>query len=100
MSTHTTIDHDKLFIGGDWVAPSTDRRIEVVSSSTEEVVGSVPEAVEADVDAAVAAAGAAFDDPNGWPTWEASARADAIERFAAALESRGEDIAQRVSMQN
>jgi acyl-CoA reductase-like NAD-dependent aldehyde dehydrogenase len=60
----------------------------------------VPEAVEADVDAAVSAARAAFDDPNGWASWEPSARADAMERFADLLESRGEDIAQRVSMQN
>jgi acyl-CoA reductase-like NAD-dependent aldehyde dehydrogenase len=100
MSTQTAIDHDKLFIGGDWVAPSSGARIEVVSSSTEEVIGSVPEAAEADVDAAVAAARAAFDDPNGWASWEPSARADAMERFADLLDGRGEDIAQRVSMQN
>jgi acyl-CoA reductase-like NAD-dependent aldehyde dehydrogenase len=100
MSTHTAIDHDKLFIGGDWVAPSSGARIEVVSSSTEEVIGSVPEAAEADVDAAVDAARAAFDDPNGWASWDPSARADAMERFADLLEGRGEDIAQRVSMQN
>jgi aldehyde dehydrogenase (NAD+) len=100
MSTQTTIDHDKLFIGGDWVAPSSGARIEVVSSSTEELIGSVPEAAEADVDAAVDAARAAFDDPAGWASWEPAARADAIERFADLLEGRGEDIAQRVSMQN
>ena len=47
---------DQLLIGGEWVAPSTDRRFEVRSPATLEVVGSVPEAVEADVDAAVAAA--------------------------------------------
>ena len=36
------------------------------SASTEENIGSVPEAQEADVDAAVAAARRAFDDPDGW----------------------------------
>jgi acyl-CoA reductase-like NAD-dependent aldehyde dehydrogenase len=48
----------------------------------------------------VAAARAASDDPSGWPSWEASARADAMERLADLLENRGDDIAQRVSMQN
>jgi acyl-CoA reductase-like NAD-dependent aldehyde dehydrogenase len=100
MSTGTTIDHDKLFIGGEWVVPSSDARIEVISSSTEERIGSVPEAAEADVDAAVDAARRAFDDPSGWATWEPSARADAIERLANILEGRGEEIAQRVSAQN
>jgi aldehyde dehydrogenase (NAD+) len=100
MSSGTQIDHDKLFIGGEWVVPSSDARIEVISSSTEERIGSVPEAAEADVDAAVDAARRAFDDPSGWATWEPSARADAIERLADILEGRGEDIAQRVSAQN
>jgi acyl-CoA reductase-like NAD-dependent aldehyde dehydrogenase len=48
--------YDSLFIGGEWVRPSSSARIEVTSASTEENIGSVPEAAEADVDAAVAAA--------------------------------------------
>ena len=100
MSTAVSLDHDKLFIGGSWVDPNSDARIEVVSASTEEVIGSVPEASEADVDAAVAAARGAFDDPSGWARWEPSARADVMEKLADALEARGEDIASRVSMQN
>ena len=99
-STQVSLDHDKLFIGGDWVEPSSDARIDVVSASTEEHIGSVPEAAEADVDAAVDAARKAFDDPKGWATWDASKRADAMERLADAFDARGEDIATRVSMQN
>jgi aldehyde dehydrogenase (NAD+) len=60
--------HNTLFIGGEWIAPSSSRSITVVSASTEEVIGSVPEAQEADVDAAVDAARRAFDDPDGWAT--------------------------------
>jgi len=100
MSSGTLTDHDKLFIGGEWVVPSSNARIEVISSSTEERIGSVPAAAEADVDAAVDAARRAFDDPSGWATWDPSARADAIERLADILERHGEDIAQRVSAQN
>jgi acyl-CoA reductase-like NAD-dependent aldehyde dehydrogenase len=100
MSVKALLDYDKLFIGGEWIAPASSARIEVVSSSTEEHIGSVPDAAEADVDAAVAAARAAFDDPNGWSTWEPAARADALERLADGFESRGGEVAERVAMQN
>ena len=92
--------YDSLYIGGEWVQPSSPARIDVTSSSTEEHIGSVPEAAEADVDAAVAAARRAFDDPGGWSQWEPAARAAAIERLAAELEARSADMAQRVSAQN
>jgi len=52
---------NRLFIGGDWVQPSSDRKIDVVSPHTAEVVATAPEATEADVDRAVEAARAAFD---------------------------------------
>jgi acyl-CoA reductase-like NAD-dependent aldehyde dehydrogenase len=99
-STQTAIESDKLFIGGEWVSPRGTDRITAVAASTEEPIGSVPEGTEADIDAAVAAARAAFDDPAGWSSWSAEERAQAMERLAAGLESRGEEIARRVSMQN
>ncbi|MGB6578896.1 MAG: aldehyde dehydrogenase [Streptosporangiaceae bacterium] len=92
--------YDSLFIGGEWIRPSSSARIDVTSASTEENIGSVPEGQEADVDAAVAAARRAFDDPDGWSQWEPSARAAAMERLAVELEARAEEMAQRVSAQN
>ena len=94
------VSYDSLFIGGEWMRPSSSARIDVTSASTEENIGSVPEAQEADVDAAVAAARRAFDDPDGWSQWEPSARAAAMERLAAELEARAGEMAQRVSAQN
>jgi aldehyde dehydrogenase (NAD+) len=94
------ISYDSFFIGGEWVRPSSAARIDVTSASTEEAIGSVPEAQEADVDAAVAAARRAFDDPGGWSQQEPAQRAEAIERLAAALEARAGEMAQRVSAQN
>jgi aldehyde dehydrogenase (NAD+) len=91
--------YDSLFIG-EWVRPSSSARIEVTSASTEENIGSVPEAAEADVDAAVAAARRAFDDPGGWSQWEPPTRAAAIERLAAELEARSAQLAEVVSRQN
>lgn len=93
-------EYDKLYIGGQWVAPKGSNTIKVVSASTEEPIGSVPEASEADVDAAVDAARRAFDDPSGWAHWEPSARADVMERLADALEARSSDMAAAVSSQN
>jgi aldehyde dehydrogenase (NAD+) len=94
------ITYDSLFIGGEWVPPSSAARIDVVSSSTEEVIGSVPAAQEADVDAAVAAARRAFDAADGWSQWEPARRAAAIESLAVQLEARADEMARRVSSQN
>ena len=41
--------YDQLFIGGEWVAPAGSEVIEVVSPSTEEVVGRVPDGTAADM---------------------------------------------------
>ena len=95
-----TTSHDTLFIGGEWVPPSSASRIEVRNASTGEAIGSVPEAAEADVDAAVAAARRAFDDPSGWSAWTPTERAAALERLAAELETRAQEIGRLVSMQN
>jgi len=96
----TTIDYDKLYVGGGWTAPQGTETIQVVSAATEEQIGSVPHASERDIDAAVDAARAAFDDPQGWSTWEPSRRAEVLSRFADELEARAAETATRVSRQN
>jgi aldehyde dehydrogenase (NAD+) len=74
-------EYDKLFIGGAWEKPSGTATIDVISPHTEEPVGRVPEATEADVDRAVAAAREAFD--NGpWPRMEARERLAILRKFA------------------
>jgi aldehyde dehydrogenase (NAD+) len=84
--------YSKLFIGGQWADPSSDKRIEVVSPSTEEVLAYVPEAQAADVDAAVAAARRAFDD-GPWPRMSPAERAAALRRLGAVLHARAAEIA-------
>ena len=95
-----SIDCDTLFIGGEWVPATSSARLTITSASTEQVIGSVPEAREADVDAAVAAARRAFDDPHGWSQWEPSRRAAALERLADEIDTRAVELARRVSIQN
>lgn len=94
-----TVVYDSLFIDGSWVSPATARRINVVNATTEEQLGSVPEAAEADVDRAVQAARRAFAD-SGWSTTDPAERAAVLNRFADALEKRGEQVTRTVSMQN
>jgi aldehyde dehydrogenase (NAD+) len=74
-------DHDRFYIGGQWVAPAGTEIIDVISPHTEEVIGHVPDGTTADMDRAVAAARDAFD--NGpWPQMEPAERAEAIGRLA------------------
>jgi aldehyde dehydrogenase (NAD+) len=91
-------DYDRLFIGGEWVKPASDARLTVISPASEEAVGSVPEAATADIDAAVAAAREAFDH-GPWPRTDAAERAAALERLSAAINERGEEFAQTISME-
>jgi aldehyde dehydrogenase (NAD+) len=95
-----TIDYHQLYIGGHWTDPTTAATIDVHSPTTEQLIGSVPRGNGADIDTAVATARAAFDDPDGWPSWHPKQRGDALEKFAAELEARGAETAARVSMQN
>jgi len=76
---------DRLFIGGQWVQPSSDATIKVVDSGTEELF-SVVEAQAADLSRAVEAAREAFDS-GPWPRLTHAERAGilrAIARFGGA----------------
>jgi aldehyde dehydrogenase (NAD+) len=93
-------DIDTIYIGGQWVTPASTNKIEILSSATGEPVGSVIAAGERDVDRAVAAARAAFDDPDGWSTWEPADRAGVLAEFARQYDLAAEDIVQTVCREN
>ena len=94
MTTTAPVSHpDRLFIGGAWVAPSSDARIDVVDSGTEELYFRVAEAQAADVDQAVSAARAAFDD-GPWPRLTHAERAEYLRAFGPALQRRADALAQ------
>jgi acyl-CoA reductase-like NAD-dependent aldehyde dehydrogenase len=84
---------DRLFIDGAWVAPSTDARIDVVDSGTEELFFQVAEAREADIDRAVRAARTAFDE-GPWPTLSHAERAEYLRAIARGLRARVEAVGQ------
>jgi aldehyde dehydrogenase (NAD+) len=93
------LDHDRLFIGGDWV-PSVDSDVlEVCSPATGDVVGRVPMASAGDVDAAVVAARKAFDD-GPWPRLSMAERAEVLERVGKALTPFGPELDQLVPLES
>jgi acyl-CoA reductase-like NAD-dependent aldehyde dehydrogenase len=87
---------DKLFIGGEWVDPSGSETIDVINSSTEEVMGRIPQGTPEDVDRAVEAARAAFESWSQTPLVE---RANLIRAIAAGLAARSEEIAATIAQE-
>ena len=90
---------DQIFIGGEWIDPAGSGVIEVVSPHTEQVIGRVPDATADDIDRAVAAARAAFDD-GAWSSTPPAERGEAIARLSAAIQARAQDIADVISAEN
>jgi acyl-CoA reductase-like NAD-dependent aldehyde dehydrogenase len=90
------VRQDELFIGGRWAKPSTERRIDVVSPHTEEVIAHVASAGPDDVDRAVTAARTAFD-TGPWPRLDAAARIDAVRGLAKVYGERRTEMAEVIT---
>ncbi|HEY1738593.1 MAG TPA: aldehyde dehydrogenase [Acidimicrobiia bacterium] len=90
--------YDKLFIGGEWATPAGSATIDVISPHNEEKVGSVPEATTADVDRAVAAARAAFDDGE-WPRRSPEERIDAVQKFCDVYAAKMMEMAEVITVE-
>ncbi len=84
----------KFFIGGQWVEPSTDDRLEVINPATEEPIGTIALGGPADVDAAVAAARAAFD---AWAQTSVEERLAILNKITELLGARADELAATIS---
>ncbi|MEY2447274.1 MAG: betaine-aldehyde dehydrogenase [Acidimicrobiaceae bacterium] len=82
--------HDKLYIDGAWVPSAGKGTIDVFDSTDGEVIGTIPDGTAADVDNAVKAARAAFDD---WAQRSPEERAKFSSRIAEGLGARMDEIA-------
>ena len=83
-----------FFINCEWVAPSTDATMDVIDPSTEEVTETIALGAQADTDAAVAAAKAAF------PAWAATPLAERVklmERVREIYIARADEMADAIS---
>jgi betaine-aldehyde dehydrogenase len=88
--------YDRLFIGGEWVAPAGTGTIEVVNPTTEEVAGRVPDTTEADIDKAVATARRAFDQ-GPWPRMAPAERAAVLTTVSQAIQADMQGLAELIS---
>jgi aldehyde dehydrogenase (NAD+) len=93
------LEYDRLFIGGDWVAPVGSDVLVVRSPASGDVVGRVPLASTGDVEAAVLAARQAFDE-GPWPRLSMVERAEALERIGKALAPLGPELDQLVPLES
>jgi hypothetical protein len=84
---------DRFYIGGQWVEPSSDAKVSVIDSDTEQLYFTVPEAQAADISRAVGAAREAFDH-GPWPSLTHDQRAEYLRAIGAELKRRSEDIGQ------
>ena len=85
---------ESLYINGEWAPATGDGVIEVINPANEEIIGSVPVGSQADVDAAVTAARAAF------PAWSESSieeRIRILNELSAAIKDNTEELAQTIT---
>src|SRR5205085_6090457 len=86
---HEPINRDRLYIAGEWVEPQGSGTFEVIDSTTEQVVGTIPAGDASDVDRAVPAARAAFE---AWSQVPPHQRAEACAAIGAKLAERAQEI--------
>ncbi len=87
-------NRDTVYIDGQWVTPANNKSIEVISASTEEVMGHIPECGEADVAAAVAAARAALD---SWSRTPPAKRGEYLQKIHEGLKARSEELTRTIT---
>ncbi|MEU3983382.1 aldehyde dehydrogenase [Streptomyces sp. NPDC026672] len=91
--------YDRLFIGGVWTEPSSAELLDIVSPHDRSVIGRAAQARPADVDRAVAAARAAFDEGT-WPRTAPAERLALVRRFNTLREESAAEIAALISAEN
>ena len=81
---------EQLLIGGEWVAARSEERFDVTNPANGEIVGSMPDAAQEDVQAAIDSAAGALD---GWKSLAAIERARILRRSADVIRERKDEIA-------
>ncbi|MEO1796089.1 MAG: aldehyde dehydrogenase family protein [Pseudomonadota bacterium] len=90
------LDNRQFYINGAWVDPKTPRDFPVIDPSTEEQCAVISLGDQADTDAAVTAARAAFDT---WSETSPAERKALIEAIYEAYKTHAEEMSQAISME-
>ena len=85
---------EHLYIDGKWVDSTGEGSIEVINPANEETIGSVPVGSAADVEAAVAAAKAAFP---GWSKTPVEDRVGYLNMLSQAIKERTEELTELIT---
>ena len=93
------IKHTQCFINGQWVDAASGKTFDTINPATEEVICQVAEGDEADVDRAVEAARAAFDDSE-WTRMDARDRGTLMLKLADLMEGEAEYLAALETLDN
>ena len=88
----------RLFINNEWVSSESSTHIDVEDPATTQVIASIPDATNADVDAAVAAARAAFE--GSWRATLPNERQRLLWRLSDLIEANADLFAELESVDN
>ena len=88
----------KLLIGNEWRDAASGATMDILNPATEETIATVAAAGQADVDAAVQAARAAFNGP--WGALSARERGRLVSRLADRLMEKADEIARLETLHN
>jgi betaine-aldehyde dehydrogenase len=93
----TAIKRAEMFIGGGWSPSSSGETQPIVSPATGEVIAEVPKATREDIDRAVAAARAAFEET--WFDTTPKQRMEALLKLAERIDEHAEELG-RIESEN
>jgi betaine-aldehyde dehydrogenase len=83
----------RMVIGGQSVEAADGQSFDIVNPADGRVMGTAPQGGPEDIDRAVTAARAAFDDPKGWSRWAAGKRGRSLAKLAALIKDHTEELA-------
>jgi len=95
IQENAMIDRRNFYINGQWVAPAVANDFDVIDPSTEQVCATISLGGEADTNAAVAAAKAAF---GSWSMTPKGERIALLEKLLEIYKARSQEMAEAISL--
>ena len=84
----------RMVIGGEAIEAADGQTFDIVNPATGKTIATAPLGGRADVDTAVEAAQAAFDERKGWANWAAGKRGRSLSKLADLIKKNSEELAQ------